>query len=93
MHIDWELESKDTEHGLQEHLIVKHLLAIANVIVAKSVEHGENLLKLGILNLVNQVIFILRTKHAWHWCLIRATQLLSIYMPFNLAVNVQYDCL
>ena len=66
------------------------MLAVAYVLVKQPVENGENFLKLGVLNLVNKVILVLRTKQARHRDLI-LVKFLSVDMSLNLAIDVEDD--
>ena len=66
------------------------MLTVANVLVKQSVENGENFLKLVVLNLINKVIFVLRTKQAWHRDLI-LVKFLCVDMSLNLAIDVEND--
>ena len=66
------------------------MLTVAYVLVKQSVENGENFLKLGVLNLVNKIIFVLRTKQARHRDLI-LVKFLCEDMSLNLAIDVEND--
>lgn len=66
------------------------MLTVAYVLVKQSVENGENFLKLGVLNLVNKIIFVLRTKQARHRDLI-LVKFLCEDVSLNLAIDVEDD--
>ena len=90
VHVDWELEAEDAEHRPEQILVVQDLLAIADVLVEQTVQHGDNLLELEVLDLVDQIVLVLRSVHSRHGHLILA-QLFSVDVPFDLAIDIEDD--
>ena len=90
VHVDGELEAEDAEHCPEQLLVVQDLLAIADVLVEKAVQHGDNLLELEVLDLIDQIVLVLRPVHARHGHLV-LVQLLCVDVPFDLTVDIEDD--
>ena len=90
VHVDRELESKDAEHGLQQILVVQDLLAVADVFVEQAVQDWDDLFQLEVLDLVDQVVLVLRTVVTRHGHLF-LLQPLGVDVALNLPVDVEND--
>ena len=59
MHVNGELKSKYAEHCFEKHAIVEDLLAVANIVIEKTIKNWKETCERGVLDLVDQVILVL----------------------------------